>query len=394
MTFKLGYAQSVITPDLTRPVYLAGFGQDRIARSIHDDLFVRVLALHQGGSTLALVSLDLIGFFRLDVMEVSKRVQAIHPDASIIISSSHTHHGPDTMGFWGSNSSTSGVDSTYMAVIKEKITSSILSALGQLADCDEVKSATIRTTGLVKNSRDPGVLDEELVIMQFSQNGKTLVTVFNFACHPEVLWDQNPQITSDYPGFVREEVEKATGSPCIFFPGALGGMLTPDVSEHSFEEAEQMGKTLAFTGLLALERTEIKMLQPSLEIKKTGLSVKLTNILYKIAFMRKLLPDARDKHGNVSSEINLIRIGEVWFATIPGELLPKLGLTLKADMIKAGAKIAGIIGLANDELGYILPKEEFRYPLNPFRPGKHYEETNSIGNEIGPKVLDAVRSLL
>jgi len=92
--------------------------------------------------------------------------------------------------------------------------------------------------------------------------------------------------------------------------------------------------------------------------------------------------------------VGLVKIGDVWFASVPGELLPKLGLVLKTDMIKAGAKIAGVIGLANDELGYILPGEDFKYPFNPFSPGKHYEETNSVGKEIGPRVIEAVRSLL
>jgi hypothetical protein len=102
----------------------------------------------------------------------------------------------------------------------------------------------------------------------------------------------------------------------------------------------------------------------------------------------------RGPQGKITSEINLIKIGPAWFATIPGELLPKLGLVLKAGMRAAGAQAAGVICLANDELGYILPAEDFRFPLNPFKPGKHYEETNSISKEMGPAVVEAVRSLL
>jgi len=75
-------------------------------------------------------------------------------------------------------------------------------------------------------------------------------------------------------------------------------------------------------------------------------------------------------------------------------LLPKPGLQLKAWMKEAGAKVTGVIGLANDELGYILPVEDFKYPWNPFKPGKHYEETNSIGREIAPKVMDALKSVI
>ena len=79
---------------------------------------------------------------------------------------------------------------------------------------------------------------------------------------------------------------------------------------------------------------------------------------------------------------------------MPGELLPKLGLSLKAQLLEAGAGVAGIVGLANDELGYILPVEDFKYPWNPFKPGNHYEETNSIGREIAPKVMSALDKLL
>jgi hypothetical protein len=56
--------------------------------------------------------------------------------------------------------------------------------------------------------------------------------------------------------------------------------------------------------------------------------------------------------------------------------------------------VAGVIGLANDELGYILPVEHFKYPWNPFKPGKHYEETNSIGKGISPAVMSALDELL
>jgi len=394
MTLLLGFAQAAITPTLERHVFLAGFGQDRLAVSIHDDLYVRSLTLKDEHTTIALVSLDLIGFFRPDVLEVKRRVQDNFPEAKIIISSTHTHHGPDTMGLWGPNTSTPGVDSGYMTFLKDAITNTIIASLSSLEECDEVTATTIRITGMVKNPRDPEIIDDELILMRFLKQGNPRITIFNFACHPEVLWEHNPHITSDYPGYLVQEVEKADSSSCIFFSGALGGMLTPDVMNHSFEQAEQMGKSLAFSGMLALERPELVMHHPKISLNFKPFTVKLTNILYKLAFMRKLLPDIRDKKGYLQSEVGLVKIGDVWFASVPGELLPKLGLVLKTDMIKAGAKIAGVIGLANDELGYILPGEDFKYPFNPFSPGKHYEETNSVGKEIGPRVIEAVRSLL
>ena len=169
--------------------------------------------------------------------------------------------------------------------------------------------------------------------------------------------------------------------------------MTPDVQEHSFEECEAMGTALAQAGLTVLARCPTVPVEV-LAVRQQRIATRLTNILYEEAFRRRLLPDVRDAEGRIHSEVSVIKIGTAWFAAVPGELLPGLGLALKASLKEAGAETAGIIGLANHELGYILPAEDFRYPRNPLRPGKHYEETNSIGKEIGPAVMAAVRSLL
>ena len=404
---NIGYAQQTITPSLDKPVYLAGFGNDRRAKTIHDDLYARALAIQTGQTTLVLVALDLIGFFRPDVYEVIEKIN--RPDVQIVIASTHTHHGPDTMGLWGPDQKTRGVDAEYMRDIKQKIVDVIHASLSTLRPAS-VKWTSVHVPGLVKNARNPEILDDELTLLQFTTtDGRPLTTLFNFPCHPEVLWDMNPNITSDYVGYLRNEVEKQTGAPCIFFSGALGGMMTPDVKDHSFEESEFMGRKLAEEGLKALSAVTLQTSDgrpqttgkeavggqsSAVRFEKRIIKAKLTNILYKLAFSRKLLPDTRDKKGYITTEVNLIKIGGLWLATVPGELLPKLGLQLKAWMKDTGAQVTGVIGLANDELGYILPTEDFKYPWNPFKPGKHYEETNSIGKGIAVSVMEALKELI
>ena len=73
-TGEVGYAQQVITPALLPPVYLAGFGQNRVAQSIHDDLYVRVLAIQHSGERVALVALDLLGLSRQHCQEIENIV--------------------------------------------------------------------------------------------------------------------------------------------------------------------------------------------------------------------------------------------------------------------------------------------------------------------------------
>ncbi|MBK7452531.1 MAG: neutral/alkaline non-lysosomal ceramidase N-terminal domain-containing protein [Anaerolineales bacterium] len=364
---------------------------------MHDDLYVRALTMQTEQTTLVLVALDLIGFFHPDVQDVINTLMVSEPfrvlNPQVVIASTHTHHGPDTMGLWGPDDKTRGVDEEYLAAIKNKIADAILGSLSDLKHAS-VKWTSVHAAGLAKNARNPDIIDDELTLAQFTaDDGRPLISIFDFPCHPEVLFENNPHITSDYVGYLRDEVEKQTGVPCIFFAGALGGMMTPDVKDHSFAEAELMGKKLAEVGLKALGAVESGQCEV-VSIKRKELAAKLTNPLYKMAFWRNLLPDIRNKKGQIKTEVNLIKIGDLWLATVPGELLPKLGLRVKAQLLEAGAGVAGVVGLANDEVGYILPAEDFKYPWNPFKPGKHYEETNSIGKEIAPKVMDALKELI
>jgi hypothetical protein len=393
---KLGYAQTTITPSIERPVYLAGFGKDRIAESIHDDLYVRALALSDEKTSIVLCALDLIGFFQNDVKDVIDRVKAEHPNTQIVIASTHTHHGPDTQGLWGPDNKTSGVDEAYLNDLKENIVQTIRSSLLMEAEITTFKTVSVQVPGVAKNARDPEILDQALIVLQFlAADQHPVLTLMDFPCHPEVLWEENTHITSDYPGVLRRFVESRTGAPCIFFSGALGGMMTPDVVDHTFEEAEEIGLKLAEAGMTALQKADcVEITEQVLKYKTLKFSTKLQNPLFKFAIHRRLLPDPRDNRCQITSEVNLVQIGDCWLVTVPGELLPKLGLQIKDKIKNAGAQVTGIIGLANDELGYILPKEDFHYPLNPLNPKDHYEETMSINKYIGPQIMEAVDDLL
>jgi len=391
MTLQIGYAQATITPALDRPVYLAGFGQNRTAESVHDDLYVRALALVHGGIRLVVVALDLIGLPRQHCQELEQRINEEAPGTRLLLSCTHTHHGPDTIGLWGPDMTTSGVDPEYLANLKDRVVTTALAALAQLQPARS-RCRSVQVTGVAKNARDPEILDEELTCLQFcpQETFAPLATWLIYPCHPEVLWEHNPHITSDYVNSLRRVVEAATAAPCLAMVGAIGGMMTPDVEEHSFAEAEEMGRTLAQAALEALSG-EPAMPVERLEHYHREYVVPMTNPLFRMAVEAGLLPNLDDA---ITTEANLLKIGPVWLFGVPGELLPKLGLSFKAEMRQAGAGVAAIMGLTNDELGYILPQDEFVYPQDPFDPGDHYEETMSIGPEAGSRLSAALRELI
>ncbi len=394
MACLIGYAQTPVTPSLERPVFLAGFDRDRRAASIHDDLFVRVLAFHDGTQRLALAAVDLIGLGRKVAQRCEHTLRQSISGLNLVLACTHTHHGPDTIGLWGPGLLTRGVDPLYMAALEERIIETVQRAFQHLVPA-ALRASNVYVPGVAKNVRNPEILDQELSCWQFVDldSHRALVTLVNFPCHPEVVHKENREISSDYPHFLRAQVECNTQGMCLFFAGALGGMMTPDVSEHSFAEAEQIGAILAQAAAESLNRQEPAGLD-RFDYQRVEFRIELQSPLLEQAMRYGLVRDSLVQRRQVITEAGLLRVGPFWLAHVPGELLPSLGLQLKASMRAAGASVTGILGLANDEIGYILPQEDFAYPKNPLEPGDHYEETMSVGPTAGPQLMAAIQSLI
>src|SRR4051794_38895380 len=61
---SVGFADADVTPEVgNKPVYMAGFGQDRRATKIHDPIMVRAVVLKGDKLKVALVSVDVVGLF-------------------------------------------------------------------------------------------------------------------------------------------------------------------------------------------------------------------------------------------------------------------------------------------------------------------------------------------
>ena len=120
----------------------------------------------------------------------------------------------------------------------------------------------------------------------------------------------------------------------------------------------------------------------------------------------------------MKSEISYIEIDSLKLLLLPCEIFPELvyGGYLSAEESGTGfggeinptplKEIVGddivIIGLANDELGYVLPPND--YVLHSETPyfengrdmhdRRHYEETNSLGPETAAKIAETVSQII
>jgi len=86
-------------------IYLAGFGDNRMATGMHDDLWARALVVESGTTKIAIVSLDLIGYTQdggYFGLEFAKKW--VDPNLGIqevLLTCTHDHEGPDTIGACG-----------------------------------------------------------------------------------------------------------------------------------------------------------------------------------------------------------------------------------------------------------------------------------------------------
>src|SRR6266849_2536150 len=119
----VGFGEADITPTLgEKPVFMAGFGQDRKATKIHDPLMARAVVFKNGDRKLAIVSIDVVGFFYANVLHVRKELKDF---GYVLVSSTHNHEGPDTLGLWGPNPFTSGIDPQYLKHVEKQIVKAV-----------------------------------------------------------------------------------------------------------------------------------------------------------------------------------------------------------------------------------------------------------------------------
>jgi len=381
--FEAGASRVDITP--SGRVFLAGFSPNRPSEGVHDKLYVSAVAVRLGDSHIVLASVDLLGLFK-EFLDPARRTAAkahgLRPE-EIIFCCTHTHSGPDTLGLWGPDEYTTGVDEEYMERLGYQLVEAVDKAVGNMVRVKAKYSWTwVEPKGIVRNGRNPGLVDRYLSTLRFySEAGRTVATVVNFACHPEVLTNDNKLITSDYVHYLRLKLEKEIGGTTVFINGPLGGMLTPDVKARSFEEAERVGGELA-KGVLDSMRHEKEIREERIWLARREFGLPVENSKFITASKRGVLKRSF-VNGQVLTEVNLARIGEVTIATIPGEALPRVGMEVRG-VLDGQCKV--VAGLGNDELGYIIPADNWM-------PGK-YEESMSLGPRTAPTIQEELRKLL
>ena len=386
---RAGAARRTITPSLADgPVFLAGFQGDRRATGVDRDLSVRALAVAEpGGRPFVLAVCDLIGVLRGDTLAIREAVADLGAD--VVVAATHTHSGPDTIGLWGPDEVTRGVDEAYLARVRDAVVESIRDAVGALEPVS-LRAAATEVRGVLHNSRDPEILDEGLGVVGFERaDGSTVATLVNLGVHPEVLDGDSTLVSSDLAGATCLALEAARGGTAVWVSGDLGGMQGPAPGPRTTEEVARKASLVAEAATAALAAAPVAA-RPRARYVGATVRLPLWNPRYRVGLASGLLLGEVHDDGTISTDVGVLDLGAARAACWPGEVLPRLGLRSKAAL---GTPVPLLFCLANDELGYVLPDEDFVAPTDWDDPGRSYEESMSVGPETGSRLAAALDGL-
>lgn len=380
-----------ITPEVSAgaaPVFLAGFQGDRRATGVHRPLEVRTLVVaEQGGRTFALSVVDLIGLVREDTLRIRAAVADL--DADVVVAATHTHSGPDTIGLWGPDEATRGVDEAYVDEVRDAVVASIRAGVRSLEPA-EVRAGLSQVDGVIRNTRDPDIVDRDVGVVWFGRRGGgSISTLVNVGVHPEVLDGDSTLVSPDLAGACRDAVDERLGGVTVWSSGDLGGMQSPQDGPRTPDEVVRKGRLLADAAFVALEGSAPG---PG-RVRYVGgeVALPLWNPRFRAGLAAGLLRGRVEDDATIRTDVGVLDLGVARAACWPGEVLPALGMISKT---RLGPTVPLLIGLANDELGYVLADEDFVAPDDWDDPDRHYEESMSVGPDAGSRLLAALDDLI
>ena len=285
-TLYAGFSRVDITPMMG--IGMAGYYVPRYAEGVLDPLQINALALACGEEKAVLISVDHCGIVKEVLNPMRQHICDVTglPWEAVYIHSTHTHTGP----FLNYNP-TEPLEIEYARSVYHKIADAARFALEDLKPAKmgygigdapniafvrrfRMKDGSVRTNPGVDNPdilHPIGDVDERVNVLRFDQEGGQSLVLVNFGDHPDVVGGS--KISADWPGFLRQTVEKVLdNTKCIFFNGAQGdvnhvnvhprgGYLNDmfmdfDDVARGYKHAQYMGRVVAGGVLQAFDKVK------------------------------------------------------------------------------------------------------------------------------------------
>ena len=230
---------------------------------VHDSLYARSLILEAGDSRIAFVALDLGGYTNIPLAEKLKKQFKLQ---EVYFCPQHTHSSQVGPKEWLEAQITDALKQASISMFEARISAGYRT-FPQLS----FNRLILREDGRARESwlgddhyravnpeRIPhGPVDNSVGVIKLEDTkGSPKVILMNYACHPDVAWN-NFEISADYVGYATKYTEEAFDNQvyCLFVQGGGGnqaplfkdgGRTGPDDPRPSnYDLIDRMGKLLS-----------------------------------------------------------------------------------------------------------------------------------------------------
>jgi len=356
-----GWASRIITPPKLVP--MAGYGarKGKPAEGVHDDLFVKAIALSDGDDVAVIVGADILLAPENVAEMVREAVAEKTPlDANnLYFTASHTH---DSLGAWGpglaARISGGKYDPEIPPFLAEAFTAAIVDAYNSLGPA-KLAHGEIDAPEFIRNRTREAPIDTLLSYMLVEKEDNTRCYVVNYNAHPTTVGDKFMLYTGEYPGFLQRALERE-GASAVYVGGALGssGPRAPK-GDTQIDRAKAMGEALA---KLVIEDSVDAEFQTHLDVAAVGVGFELPPFQLRLSRNWRLSPFLPAILGvDGDGWMHAVRIGDVVMVGAPGDFSSEISLKWKKWAEKCGYTM-WTSSFCADYAGYISPDEYYNGP--------------------------------
>ena len=432
---QVGYGRHDIMPIGSIELGGMGNGPHRKSNNILDTLFATCIAITDSeGQTLLLITTDLCHSMQgvtADARKIITEATGI-PGDHIMISATHTHAGPDV---WNPGPQTVN---EYLEQCAVNISKAAFAAL------DDRKSARIytaakKTSGLnfvrhykradgtcgagtpdnpqVGHMTEP---DPTLRLVQFKREEGKNILLMNWQAHPCYTGTTVAKdISADYIAVVRSYLEIMLDCKFAFFQGACGNLTTRSAIAEEYSEREMLpyGKHLGDEAISLMSKLkEIKPaplqfiqrqypcpVEHSTDVEKEQATELWNHWLetgnypecdkrakalgYESVYVARAVLERIGLPKCHEIELNAIRLGELAWATVPGEMFDTCGLYVKDN---SPIETTIIMPYCNGAYGYFPTVQAIEYGCYEAATRKY---AKGSAEEMAENLVEMLREL-
>ncbi len=402
------------------PLYIAGYQNGAEIEGVLDIPRASAVWIDVGENAVLLIGVDCVALGIGTVNTIRDKLADFCRESkciSVNVYATHSHAGVDTLGLWGPPA-IDGKNSDYMSNLVNAAVNAAKEAYSDRSP-GALYYGSAEPEDLLHDSRAPIEYDPLIHQLRFvpddaSKNG---IRLLSYAAHAESLRGDNRMLSRDFPGALADNIRAVCGDDVMYMPGAIGGLIMTRETVEPFDAEANMRETAKRLAEAVMSVESEIELSPSIAFSSVELELPLDNTFFFFAKFLGII-DNKISSGDsetgyiVQSELGVLRLGKVTLALIPGEIFPELvsgrGLgeqdpeALSSIALRYNADKLLVVGLCNDELGYIVPPSA--YMVNDEMPyfetvtdatgENHYEETNSVGNMTAECIAKAFERAL